>query len=425
LGSHTARRIAVTTAALLALVAVTATPAAARPDLVVTGTSWTDYTGLDPELVVAGPGAQLRITERTRNAGDDFAARSSTTYLLRRTDGRTTRLGSRSVEALAPRGSTRSAQDVFVTEAVAPGAYRVLACADGARRLREESERNNCRTAPGLLRVTANERPAVFIGGGAATGAVIGAIVEDTPSLPFQALTVSDPNDTQLTGATLRIIGGAGGAGSLAIKTGSEFGVILVYEREEEAEITGTYDTGTGILTLTGTASVADYQAALRSVWVVLDDDDPPSRLKLEARVRDAAGFWSGPNRRTFPVTPVNDRPKIAFRGPRDDQQRVAANIVLFDSDSRLAGATVRFASGFQSGDTLAFTNQRGITGTYDSGTGVLTLTGNATVPDYQAALRSVTAPGGSGAGRVFEFRVTDTDGAASSWTREDGEVFD
>ena len=42
-----------------------------------------------------------------------------------------------------------------------------------------------------------------------------------------------------------------------------------------------------------------------------------------------------------------------------------------------------------QSGDTLNFTSQNGITGSYSSGT--LTLSGTATVADYQTALQCVT----------------------------------
>jgi hypothetical protein len=41
--------------------------------------------------------------------------------------------------------------------------------------------------------------------------------------------------------------------------------------------------------------------------------------------------------------------------------------------------------------DVLAFTAQNGITGSFDAATGVLTLTGSATVASYQVALRSVT----------------------------------
>ena len=38
----------------------------------------------------------------------------------------------------------------------------------------------------------------------------------------------------------------------------------------------------------------------------------------------------------------------------------------------------------------LAFTNQLGITGSYDSMSGVLTLSGSSSVANYQTALRSV-----------------------------------
>ena len=54
-----------------------------------------------------------------------------------------------------------------------------------------------------------------------------------------------------------------------------------------------------------------------------------------------------------------------------------------------LASATVSIASGLGTGDTLNFTNQNGITGSFSSGT--LTLTGVATEANYQTALDSVT----------------------------------
>jgi len=50
-----------------------------------------------------------------------------------------------------------------------------------------------------------------------------------------------------------------------------------------------------------------------------------------------------------------------------------------------LASATVSIASGLGTGDTLSFTNQNGITGSFSSGT--LTLTGVATAANYQTEL--------------------------------------
>lgn len=73
----------------------------------------------------------------------------------------------------------------------------------------------------------------------------------------------------------------------------------------------------------------------------------------------------------------------------------IDANLTVADSDSaQLTGATVSFVSGFSSGtgnDVLAVTNSNGITGTFNATTGVLTLTGNASVANYQQVLRTLT----------------------------------
>jgi hypothetical protein len=87
--------------------------------------------------------------------------------------------------------------------------------------------------------------------------------------------------------------------------------------------------------------------------------------------------------------------------------------LTVTDADNTdLAGATVAITAGFVSAqDTLAFTNQLGITGSYNSGTGVLTLTGTTTVANYQTALRTVTYQNSSDnptASRTITFTATD-----------------
>jgi len=71
----------------------------------------------------------------------------------------------------------------------------------------------------------------------------------------------------------------------------------------------------------------------------------------------------------------------------------IDAAILVHDVDSlTLAGAKVAITGGFDAAnDSLGFVNQHGITGSYDQATGVLTLSGVASVADYQAALASVT----------------------------------
>ncbi len=67
--------------------------------------------------------------------------------------------------------------------------------------------------------------------------------------------------------------------------------------------------------------------------------------------------------------------------------------LTVGDGDSaNLTSATVDMTTNYVNGeDTLAFTNQNGITGTWTASTGIMALSGSATVAQYQAALRSIT----------------------------------
>ena len=72
----------------------------------------------------------------------------------------------------------------------------------------------------------------------------------------------------------------------------------------------------------------------------------------------------------------------------------VAVNpgVTVGAADTDLTGATVAISPDtLQAGDLLNFTNQNGISGSYNGASGVLTLSGTATVGQYQAALQSVT----------------------------------
>lgn len=90
----------------------------------------------------------------------------------------------------------------------------------------------------------------------------------------------------------------------------------------------------------------------------------------------------------------------------------ITATLGVADADSaNLNGATVSISANYAAGqDFLRFTNQNGISGSFAGGT--LTLTGSATVAQYEAALRSVryenTAASPSTLTRTVGFRVTD-----------------
>ena len=183
--------------------------------------------------------------------------------------------------------------------------------------------------------------------------------------------------------------------------------------------ITGSFASGT--LTLSGAATLAQYEAALRSVqFRNLTSDTPGSSRGI--RFQLTAPVASNTSTKTVAITQVNDAPSTDptdAAGSALEQTATAldSGIVVSDPDSgNLTGATVQITGNFQSGqDTLQFTNQNGITGN-PSGS-LLTLTGTATVAQYQTALRSITYTNTSDtpntATRTITFRVSD-DGTPS-----------
>ena len=97
-------------------------------------------------------------------------------------------------------------------------------------------------------------------------------------------------------------------------------------------------------------------------------------------------------------------------------------NATISDVDSAsLASLTVTISSGLLAGDTLAATAPVGLSASYDSGTGVLTISGAGSVDAYQQALRSVAYSSGSqnptnsGASPTRTIAVTADDGQAEN----------
>jgi len=139
-------------------------------------------------------------------------------------------------------------------------------------------------------------------------------------------------------------------------------------------------------------------------------------------------GFSTATGTVTVTINGVNDPPvlsnvetsPLSYRAQDPAVQITSALTLSDDDDATIASATGSITSGFSSGqDSLGFVNQNGITGSYNTSTGVLTLSGNATIANYQAALRSVTFFTSdnslSPAARTVSFAVTDSVGATSA----------
>ncbi len=166
--------------------------------------------------------------------------------------------------------------------------------------------------------------------------------------------------------------------------------------------ISTAYNPATGVLTLSGIDTLADYQAVLRSVSYSVDpaDTDPTNGGAATTRtidwsINDGATI-SNPG--TSVLNLVHTAPAITAGGTVSftgggGPVVLDSGIIVTDVDSggELTGATIAVGGGFISGDTLKFVTQNGITGGFNGATGVLTLSGTATIAEYETALASVT----------------------------------
>ena len=221
-------------------------------------------------------------------------------------------------------------------------------------------------------------------------------------TLVDNSIAVSDPDDTDMESATVVISSGYAGAQDVLTFTNT-------------LNITGSLVGNT--LTATGTATLAEYETFLQSVRYQNTSDDPSTADRiLTYTVND--GFVDSPSdTATIYVVALNDAPAITPTGGSTAYIENAAavtidgSLTVTDPDSSITSAQVRVSVGFQTGDLLNFVDQNGITGVYTPGTGVLSLSGTASVADYQAALRSITFSSTSndpGVSKTIEFKVND-----------------
>ena len=231
---------------------------------------------------------------------------------------------------------------------------------------------------------------------------------EDAPATVINsAIDLADVDSAQLTGATIQI-------------TGNYISGLDTLHFTPIGNITSSFDLITGTLTLTGNDTVANYQAALRSVGYSNPSNDIGTTARtVSFSVTDGTSTSAVVTSEVVPV-PSNDAPEINSTvttvsfSEGGSPQVVNSQIVVSDVDStQLTGATVTISGNHVPNvDVLDFTASGGITGSFDATAGVLTLTGTASLADYQSVLRTVTFENPSdsldGNARTISFVVND-----------------
>ncbi len=280
----------------------------------------------------------------------------------------------------------------------------------------------------------ANDTPVATASGGN-TAFTEGNNATSTPVAIDSGITLSDLDNSTLAGATVAITGNLQSA---------EDSLLFTNNPATMGNISGSYNAGTGVLSLSSagaTATLAQWQAALRSITYYNSSETPNSSNRtLSFTVNDGSAD-SAVTTKVVTVAAVNDTPIATNSGGTTaftEGNNVAATPVVVDSgftvsdidSSTLASASVAITGNFQAGqDVLAFTNNPAtmgnISGSYNSGTGVITLSSagaTATLAQWQAALRSVTysnsAESPNTGTRTLSFTVNDGNANSSASTK-------
>ncbi|MEZ6095173.1 MAG: hypothetical protein R3C03_13245 [Pirellulaceae bacterium] len=160
-------------------------------------------------------------------------------------------------------------------------------------------------------------------------------------------------------------------------------------------------------MTFGANATQARVNTLMQNIVYWNTSDAPPASVQIDWTFDDGGdsvttqgspGVLQANGSTTVNITATNDAPDVtlpaSFPTYTENGPAVAvdANLTVTDADSpNLTGATFRITTGYQNGfDELVFTNQLGISGTWSAATGTLTLSGTASVADYQTAMRTV-----------------------------------
>ncbi|AUG05333.1 retention module-containing protein [Pseudomonas sp. S09G 359] len=198
-------------------------------------------------------------------------------------------------------------------------------------------------------------------------------------------------------------------------------------------KITVSYDKNTGVLTLSGEATKAEYQEVLRSVHFASESEDPsPANRNLTITVNDGQAD-SAPVTSVVYVVPVNDVPVISFDSTKFVEQKGAValveNLSITDVDNKTFSKVVVTVDHLVSGDLLSNADVlkalavAGITitesGSAADGKVIYTLTSNSaagsSAADFIKLVEAITfqAPGNNpvGTDRTVTIDVTDIGG--------------
>ncbi|MGP4058029.1 Ig-like domain-containing protein, partial [Mycobacterium sp. 4D054] len=234
---------------------------------------------------------------------------------------------------------------------------------------------------------------------------VPGAAVVTVIGLP-PAITVGGLPIFRLGGAPVKVVSSVSildgdsqnlSKATLTVGLGYKSGDVLNFSGIDGNPITASWDAATRTLTLSGVATIEQYETAIkavtftategglsRTVSVSVTDDTDKESLVPGAAVVTVIGLP--------PAITVGGLPIFRLGGA---PVKVVSSVSILDGDSdNLSKATLTIGGlSYRSGDVLSFSGIDGnpITASWDAATRTLTLSGVASIEQYEAAIKAVT----------------------------------
>ncbi|KMT52438.1 beta strand repeat-containing protein, partial [Pseudomonas fildesensis] len=272
--------------------------------------------------------------------------------------------------------------------------------------------------ANGTITVTAvNDAPVL---GNASTNAFGDTYIEGKPGGYVAAnLTVSDVDNSTLQSAKVTLV--------------NHLTDDVLIADVSNTKIAVSYDKDTGILTLSGEATKAEYQEVLRSVHFASESQNPVSTDRTLTITVNDGELDSAPVTSVVYVVPENDAPEVAFTSTtfteQNDAVALVENLTIKDVDNTTFSKVVVTVDHLAAGDLLSSTDVlkalavAGITvtqsGSAADGKVVYTLTSDSktgsSAADFTKLVEAITfqSPGNnpSGTDRGVTIDVTDIGG--------------
>ena len=216
----------------------------------------------------------------------------------------------------------------------------------------------------------------------AATAATL-AYTENASTAVDGGLLVTDVDSANVASATAKItVGYVNGQDTLAFAT--------------QTGISGTWIPATGTLALSGSATVADYQAALRSITYNDNSHSPNTALRTVTFAVNDGALDSSATTRTITVTAVNDAPVNSVPGSQTTPKNITkvfstgnGNLIsISDAD---AGSNLVQVQLVSTNGTASLSSTTGLAFTAGDGTADATMTFTGAVTNVNLRLAGMS----------------------------------